>query len=106
MRHISIELESLVNLHVAALEVSFRRDSEFLLDFGLVEIRLDPRHLSVAERTVLSISIALLSNVVGVSTGGLDRSGDSPAGESSGDAAEAVRSACEHQQRVSTKRKD
>lgn len=84
---------NLVDLHVARLKVSLRRDSELLLDLGLVEVGLDPSHLLVAQWTVLSISVALLPHVVGVATGGLDRSSNSPAGESSSDAAKSIRAA-------------
>lgn len=46
---IAVEGESLVDLHVAALEGAVGGSAELLLDFGLVEVGLDPLHLRVAE---------------------------------------------------------
>lgn len=85
---------NLVDLHVARLKVALGRYSQLLLDLRLVEVRLDPSHLFVTERTVgFLVSITLLSDVVRVSAGSLDRSGNSPAGESRSHTAESIRSA-------------
>ena len=101
-----IEAETnLINLHVTGLKVSLGGYAELLLDLRLVKVGLDPTHLFVTERSVgFLVSIAFLSNVVGVSTRALDRSGDSPAGEGSGDAAESIRAVIWRVSRISRTR--
>jgi hypothetical protein len=58
-RDVALELERLVDLHVARLEGAVGRSTESLLDVGLVEVRLDVLHLFVAEGTVLAVAVAL-----------------------------------------------
>jgi hypothetical protein len=69
-RDVALELERLVDLHVARLEGAVGRSTESLLDVGLVEVRLDVLHLFVAEGTVLAVAVALETDLqVKVETG-------------------------------------
>lgn len=60
-----LEHEPLVHLRIAARKLRVRRSAELSLDSRIVQERLDPVHLAVAQVALLGL-VALLAHVVRV----------------------------------------